>query len=69
MLAYLREKAQLCPGCGLPREETMDPEAEEHYRSRAFRCHACATRERASRKFNGDHSDDAGLYFTIEPRL
>lgn len=48
----------------------MDPEAEQHYRSRAYRCHACAARAREERRFNGAKgADDAGLYFTVEPRV
>ena len=64
VLEYLREKALLCSGCGLPRDETMDPEAEGHFASRALRCHACAARDRAARKFGGDQG--ASLYYTIE---
>jgi hypothetical protein len=66
VLEYLREKALTCPGCGLPRDETMSREAEEHYRSRAFRCHACAARERETAKFVAAKGKPEGLYFTIE---
>jgi hypothetical protein len=65
VLEYLREKALLCPGCGLPRDETMDPEAEGHFTSRALRCHACAARERAAKKF-AMQKDGGSLYYTIE---
>jgi hypothetical protein len=51
----------------MPRDETMDPEAEGHFRSRALRCHACATRDRAARKFEGQKGDTSGLYHTVEP--
>lgn len=64
---YLREKALTCPGCGLPRDETMSPDAERHYRSRAMRCHACAAREREHKRFTeGPHADAGGLFFTVE---
>lgn len=67
VLEYLREKSLLCPGCGLPRDETMDPEAEGHFASKALRCHACAARERAAKKFTGQ-PDNGSIYFTIEKR-
>lgn len=66
ILELLREKSMLCPGCGLPRDETMSPEAERLYTSRAFRCHACKARESASEKFRQSPHDAGGLYFTIE---
>lgn len=66
ILEYLREKAMTCPGCGLPRDETMDPAAERHYRSRALRCHACAAREREHQKFAKNPHDAGGLFFTTE---
>jgi hypothetical protein len=67
VLEYLREKALLCPGCGLPRDETMDPEAEGHFTSRALRCHACAARERAAKKF-AMQNDGGSLYYTVEKK-
>lgn len=66
VLGYLREKAMLCPGCGTPRDESMSPEAEDHYRSRAFRCHACTARAKEAKRF-ADASPE-GLYFTVERR-
>jgi hypothetical protein len=68
VLDYFREESLTCPGCGLPRDETMTPEAEDHYRSRAMRCHACAARERATSKFDDRPHESAGLYFTVEKR-
>jgi hypothetical protein len=66
VLDYLREKALTCPGCGLPRDETMDPEADMHYRSRALRCFACLAREREARRFTSSPHDEGGLYFTVD---
>ena len=64
---YLREQAIACPGCGHPRDETMDPKAEEHYRSRSLKCHACAAREREADRFNSQPNvKSAGVYFTVE---
>jgi len=65
VLEHFREKARLCPGCGLPRDETMSPDSEGRYRSRPFRCHACAARARESAKFT-DPKTSGGLYFTVE---
>lgn len=65
VLEYLREQALICQGCGLPRDETMNPEAEGSYRSRAFRCHACSARDREARKF-ADQKTAGGIYFTTE---
>ena len=66
ILEYLREKALTCSGCGLPRDETMSPEAQDHYASRALRCHACAAREREARRFAAGPHDSGGLFFTVE---
>lgn len=65
-LGYLREQAMLCPGCGQPRDESMTPEAERAYRSRAMRCHACAAREREQQRFSKQAHEEGGLYFTVE---
>lgn len=40
----------LCPGCGNPRDECMDPELEGAYEAEAVRCHACTAREAAAAK-------------------
>jgi hypothetical protein len=66
LLDYFQEQALVCPGCGLPRDETMDPEAEMHYRSRAMRCHACAARDREARRFTSSPHEEGGLYFAVE---
>lgn len=62
VLEYFREQALRCPGCGLPRDETMDPEAENHYRTRALRCHACAARDRTEKRF----TERGGLFIGVE---
>ena len=66
VLEYLREKALICSGCGLPRDETMRPDAEDHFSSRALRCHACAARDREAKRFTSQKHDAGGLYFTVE---
>lgn len=67
VLDYLEEKALRCSGCGLPRDETMSPEAEGRYTVRVLRCHACAVREKAASKFGGARPHEAGgLFFSVE---
>jgi hypothetical protein len=61
-----REKALTCPGCGNPRDESMDPEYEGAYNSRALVCHACAVRDRKQKNFTSGPHDPSGLYFTAE---
>jgi hypothetical protein len=70
ILDYLRERKLVCPGCGLPRDETMDPEAEGHFISRFVICHACAARDRKQKQITsaGPYSE-AGAYFSVERRL
>jgi hypothetical protein len=66
VLEYLHDKSLMCSGCGLPREDTMTPDAERLFVSRALRCHACAARDRAARKFSDQKGDTSGLFFTLE---
>ena len=65
-LDWLREEDLICPGCGNPRDETMEREAEGQYHSRALVCHACAVRDRKQREFTSGPHDASGLYFTAE---
>lgn len=42
MLALAEYEASLCPGCGLPFEETADPKNQDRYvTGPPVRCHAC----------------------------
>ena len=67
VLEWQKEKAAQCPGCGLPRDETMSKEAQDGiYESKPFRCHACAARDRARDEYTKGEHDDAGLMFSIE---
>lgn len=65
-IEYVREKVLSCPGCGLPRDETMLKEAQFAYEASAIRCHACAARDRAASQYTAQEHDSAGLMFTIE---
>lgn len=62
----MREQALLCPGCGHPRDETMDKDAYDHYKAHVLRCHACAARDRAAKKHTDQPHDSAGLMFGVE---
>lgn len=66
VLDYLREEKLRCPGCGLPRDETMDPEAQRQYRARALRCFACEQRDAKARQFTKTAEGSAGLYVVVE---
>ena len=61
-IALLEVEADECPGCGVPRAESMAPESEFRYTVEPVRCHACAAREReATRLAKDDGWDDAGI--------
>lgn len=70
VLEYMQEKALECPGCGLPRDETMAIEATFGYAAEPVRCHACAARERAASPFYkdvaGGRADSGGISFLIK---
>lgn len=68
VLIWQREQASLCSGCGLPTDETMDPENEEAYVGKAVQCHACAARDSAAKVFISGSHDPNGLMFAIERR-
>ena len=63
VLEMQREEDLFCPGCGQPRDETMDKEAQDAYESHALRCHACAACERKAATFV---KGTEGLMFTVE---
>lgn len=67
-LEYFEEQSLLCSGCGLPRDETMDKDAQDAYEAHLFRCHACAARDRKARQHAKDGGDDAGALFAVERR-
>lgn len=66
ILGLLRERASLCTGCGLPREETMGHEATARYRARVFRCHACAAKAAEAERFAEAKGKLGGAYFAVE---
>lgn len=63
VLEWQREKDLACPGCGHPRDETMQKNHHDHYTASALRCHACAAKDRKREQFTKQAHDDAGLYF------
>lgn len=71
VLEHIRYQKMLCPGCGMPRDETMHQDAWNEYEGHAVRCQACAARDRRAEFFMKDVSkgraDDAGMFFTVTP--
>lgn len=72
-LAWQAEEQLKCPGCGLPRDETMvDEDAAPFYVVEEVTCHACATRDLVSDAAQQDARKAghlrAGRYFTVRER-
>lgn len=64
-MAWQEDKANRCPGCGLPRDECMAQGSS--YTATAWRCFACEARESAAARFSKDkNSSTAGLQFAVE---
>jgi hypothetical protein len=66
VLEYLRDEQLKCPGCGQYREDSMAKEADGSYRVREFRCHACAAKSQAAKKWNAKGAESGGLYMAVE---
>ncbi len=60
-LDWLGEKANECPGCHLPLDETTAADREDVYHTDLVRCHSCASRESAFRAHGEAGGDTAGL--------
>lgn len=54
--------------CGHDRRESMEAENEYAYVAKAVRCHACATRDRASEAYAKQGGSTAGLAFTVSKK-
>ena len=74
-LAWQSYLYSLCSGCGQPRHESFDAEADGAYVAHADRCHACtaaAIQQRAFAKADasvtGGYDGSAGRYFSTERR-
>ncbi|MBK6556107.1 MAG: hypothetical protein IPG16_02460 [Comamonadaceae bacterium] len=74
-LAWQSYLDSLCSGCGQPRHESFDAEADGAYVAHADRCHACtaaAIQQRAWTKADaaviGGYDGSAGRYFSTERR-
>lgn len=50
----------MCGGCGHPLEVSTAKENQLAYAAEIVRCHACAAKERAAKKFADDGGDSAG---------
>jgi hypothetical protein len=67
VLEYQREQDLLCPGCGNPMDQTMDPEAQGKAIAHAIRCHYCAEKELKEKEFlSHPHASGEGLRFYVE---
>jgi len=53
----------LCPGCGRPQDECMDPANDGRYTSTEARCFACEAREKAAARRGKQSDDQGGWYF------
>lgn len=63
LLAWMKQEADRCPGCGQPRHESFDPANQDAYKVHALRCFACEGRARKQAKATGDTE---GIYYTVE---
>jgi hypothetical protein len=65
-IALLDLEADTC-SCGQSFSEATQPDAEGRYKATPVRCHACATRDSAARKFleGAPESASDGLRFNI----
>jgi hypothetical protein len=55
-----------CSGCGHDRSESMAADSEDDWVAEAVKCHACATRDIAARRFAEQDGDAAGTYWGTE---
>lgn len=62
VLEWQRAKDSACPGCGLPREETMDKQAHDRYTTSVVRCHACAAVDRKRDLYQKQFGDAPGTF-------
>jgi hypothetical protein len=67
-LAWQAEQRLRCGGCHRSRSETMDREAEGTFQATPWRCHACATRDKAAAAFAKEGGDLEGLQWAVIPR-
>lgn len=65
-VALLTYEADLCPGCGHPRAESMHPGAEfDTYTAEARRCHACVAVAHSSDRYTQPGADPRGLFIGV----
>lgn len=60
-LDWQTEQANRCPGCGLPTDETTDPERDGLYVAELVTCHACAAGDKEQRNYQKEDGDMAGV--------
>ena len=62
VLALIEYEAEVCPGCGFPKDDTFRIENTWKYRGHTLQCHACAARKRAEKRLD----DLDGVYSYAE---
>lgn len=62
---YFREKELECPGCGHPRDESMDKANQLAYVAEPVRCFACQARDQRAEKWHRAGGDSAGIKFSV----
>lgn len=71
-LAWQAEQDLVCPGCGLPRDETMvNEEDAPFYEVVSLACHACKARDLAARDAaeNNGGKSPPGRFYTVKERV
>ena len=68
VLEWQREQDLKCSGCGLPRDETMVPEAHQRYEGTTLYCHACAASARHEDQFSKKNQNLHGVFFAAKER-
>jgi len=64
-LAWADDEALRCPGCGLHRDETMQPGGEHLFDAEPVVCHGCAERDRRRGDFQKKKGDTAGVFWRV----
>lgn len=64
-IALIFEESEVCPGCGQPISECIDPRNEFAYTVTSWRCHACTAKD-----VDGEKYRDAkpGIYQSVRLR-
>lgn len=67
-LAWQRDKAEQCSGCGHYSSESMDPDNASRWDAEPVACHVCAAKDRAVRAYRNAKGDEDGVRWRIKDR-